>query len=298
MLRNLQQRLAQGDTSDALPMPATVPVPMFDPQSGEFRLGPGAGAELLVDVENVAVSFPGGMTALRALNFKQCAGEFVSIVGPSGCGKSTLLRLVSGLIEPTSGRIAIGGQPPRAARRQSQDTAFVFQQPALLPWRSVLANVELPLELQGIARSRRRELATMLLDRVGLGDATALLPHQLSGGMKMRASVARALVTRPDVLLLDEPFGALDDITRQRLNEELLTLWQRDRFTALFVTHNVFEAVFLSQRVVVMSSRPGRVLDEIVIDEAYPRGPAWRATPKFAETAGRISEALRAASGG
>lgn len=252
----------------------------------------------LIDLGDVELVFPNGLKALAGLAFRQRAGEFVSLVGPSGCGKSTLLRLVAGLVEHTAGRILVGGQPPRQARRQSQDTAFVFQQPALLPWRSVLGNVELPLELQGIGRQRRRPMAAAMLDRVGLRDATALMPHQLSGGMKMRASVARALVTRPDVLLLDEPFGALDDITRQHLNEELLDLWQRDHFTALFVTHNVFEAVFLSQRVTVMSARPGHVIAEIEIDEPYPRGPQWRAQPRFAQLAGLVSDALRAAAAG
>lgn len=274
-----------------MPLSTAADVAEKPPESGES-------SPILIDLHGVEVAFPGGMTALRGLDFQQRSGGFTSIVGPSGCGKSTLLRLVSGLVEATGGRVHLGGREPREARRQSQDTAFVFQQPALLPWRSVLRNVELPLELRGVGRSTRRPLATALLERVGLADAVGLLPHQLSGGMKMRVSVARALVTHPQLLLLDEPFGALDDITRQRLNEELLALWLRDRFTALFVTHNVAEAVFLSQRIVVMSPRPGRIVADIAIEEAYPRGPSWRAQARFAELTGRVSDALRAASEG
>jgi len=239
------------------------------------------------------MSFPGGVRALAGVTLSIDEGEFVSIVGPSGCGKSTLLRLVAGLAERTSGNLHVAGMEPRAARRKLHDMAFVFQQPALLPWRNVARNVMMPLELQGVARTTARQRAAQVLELVGLSEFGNLYPRQLSGGMRMRASVARALVTQPDLLLLDEPFGALDEITRQRLNEELLTLWQRDQWTALFVTHNVFEAVFLSQRVLVMSARPGRIAGKVAIPLPYPRSPEVRAMPEFARLAGQVSDLLR-----
>ena len=200
--------------------------------------------------------FPSGVQALRDLNLEiSRGGQFVSIVGPSGCGKSTFLRLVAGLDEPTSGELRVEGHDPLGL-------AFVFQDATLLPWRSVAHNITLPLELR---REAAAERVAQTLELVGLTDFAAAYPAQLSGGMRMRVSIARALVTRPQILLLDEPFGALDEITRQRLNEELLRLWQEDHWTSLFVTHNVSEAVFLSQRVLVMSARPGRILADIPI---------------------------------
>ena len=201
----------------------------------------------LVVAEGLAKQFPSGVEALRDLNLEISRGQFVSIVGPSGCGKSTFLRLVAGLDAPTSGELRVDGHDPLGL-------AFVFQDATLLPWRSVAHNITLPLELR---REDADERVAQTLALVGLTDFAAAYPAQLSGGMRMRVSIARALVTRPQILLLDEPFGALDEITRQRLNEELLHLWQEDRWTGLFVTHNVSEAVFLSQRVLVMSARPG-----------------------------------------
>ena len=226
--------------------------------------------------------FPSGVQALRDLNLKISRGQFVSIVGPSGCGKSTFLRLVAGLDAPTSGELRVEGHDPLGL-------AFVFQDATLLPWRSVAHNITLPLELR---REDAAERVAQTLELVGLTDFAAAYPAQLSGGMRMRVSIARALVTRPQILLLDEPFGALDEITRQRLNEELLRLWQEDHWTGLFVTHNVSEAVFLSQRVLVMSARPGRILADIPIPFPYPRSPYLRSAPEFIRIANGISRQL------
>ena len=236
----------------------------------------------LVVAEGLAKQFPSGVEALRDLNLEISRGQFVSIVGPSGCGKSTFLRLVAGLDAPTSGELHVDGHDPLGL-------AFVFQDATLLPWRSVAHNITLPLELR---REDEDERIAQTLALVGLTDFAAAYPAQLSGGMRMRVSIARALVTRPQILLLDEPFGALDEITRQRLNEELLRLWQEDRWTGLFVTHNVSEAVFLSQRVLVMSARPGRILADIPIPFPYPRSPYLRSAPEFIRIANGISRQL------
>lgn len=226
--------------------------------------------------------FPSGVQALRDLNLAISRGQFVSIVGPSGCGKSTFLRLVAGLDAPTSGQLRVGDHDPLGL-------AFVFQDATLLPWRSVADNVTLPLELRRAADDAH---VAQTLALVGLTDFAAAYPAQLSGGMRMRVSIARALVTRPQILLLDEPFGALDEITRQRLNEELSRLWQEDGWTGLFVTHNVSEAVFLSQRVLVLSARPGRILADIPIPFPYPRSPYLRSAPEFIRLAQGISRQL------
>lgn len=226
--------------------------------------------------------FPSGVQALRDLNLAISRGQFVSIVGPSGCGKSTFLRLVAGLDAPTSGQLRVGDHDPLGL-------AFVFQDATLLPWRSVARNITLPLELRRAADDAH---VAQTLALVGLTDFAAAYPAQLSGGMRMRVSIARALVTRPQILLLDEPFGALDEITRQRLNEELSRLWQEDRWTGLFVTHNVSEAVFLSQRVLVLSARPGRILADISIPFPYPRSPYLRSAPEFIRLAQGISRQL------
>ena len=236
----------------------------------------------LVVAAGINKYFPSGVQALRDLNLEIGRGQFVSIVGPSGCGKSTFLRLVAGLDAPTSGELRVEGHDPLGL-------AFVFQDATLLPWRSVAHNITLPLELR---REDAAERVAQTLELVGLTDFAAAYPAQLSGGMRMRVSIARALVTRPQILLLDEPFGALDEITRQRLNEELLRLWQEDRWTGLFVTHNVSEAVFLSQRVLVMSARPGRILADIPIPFPYPRSPYLRSAPEFIRIANGISRQL------
>jgi NitT/TauT family transport system ATP-binding protein len=239
-------------------------------------------------------AFPSGLEALREVNLQVRAGEFLAIVGPSGCGKSTWLRLVAGLLRGGRGELRVHGEDPLPARRRGNDLAFVFQAPTLLPWRTVEGNVRLPLELRGSLDAQGRARASELLSLVGLDEFRDAYPHTLSGGMRMRVSLARALVTRPRLLLLDEPFAALDDITRQRLNEELLGLWQRDRVTALFVTHNVGEAVFLAERVAVMSPRPGTILHEIEVPFRHPRTPALRAEAEFARLVGEIGGLLRA----
>lgn len=245
-----------------------------------------------IEARGAGLAYPGGLVALEGLTLSIARGEFVSIVGPSGCGKSTLLRLVAGLIPPTRGTLAVAGHEPRASR-SLRDVGFVFQQPTLLPWRTVRANIELPGQLGRTPRPIDPAGIDAALALVGLADSASLLPHQLSGGMQMRASLARALVTRPEVLLLDEPFAALDEITRQRLNEDLLSLWRRDRWTGLFVTHNVIEAVFLSQRVLVMGPRPGRIVAEVPVPFPEHRVPELRADAEFARLAGEVSLALR-----
>ena len=220
---------------------------------------------------------------LTPVTFTVERGEFVTIVGPSGCGKSTLLRLASRLEEPTSGEI----------RRSSDKIAYVFQEPTLMPWRTVEHNVELLLELDGVERAKRRELVAEVLELVNLDEFAHHRPHQLSGGMKMRASLARSLVLDPDLFLLDEPFAALDSITRSRLNVELLALFAQRNFGAVFVTHSVDEAVYLSTRVMVMSARPGRIVAEFEVPFTYPREPELRYEPEFAALAGEVARSLK-----
>ena len=243
----------------------------------------------LVIAREIDKRFSSGIEALRGVDLSIERGQFVSIVGPSGCGKSTFLRLVAGLDEPTAGTLTVDGRTPKDARREQLDLAFIFQDATLLPWRSVARNVGLPLELREQTDADR---VRQVIDMVGLADFADAYPAQLSGGMRMRASIARALATNPELLLLDEPFGALDEITRQRLNEELLRLWQEDRWTGLFITHNVYEAVFLSQRVLVMSARPGQLIADITIPFDLPRDPDLRSTPEFVQLAETISHQL------
>jgi NitT/TauT family transport system ATP-binding protein len=233
--------------------------------------------------DEVSVIFRDGTQALDSLSLRVRVGEFVSLVGPSGCGKSTLLRLVAGFERPTSGRVITKGEA----------LGFVFQDATLLPWRTVLDNVALPAQLSGVAPEARRERARDALRRVGLAGFENHRPAELSGGMRMRASIARALTLQPKMFLFDEPFGALDEITRERLNEELLSLFEADPFAALFVTHSVPESVFLSSRVVVMSARPGRIVADVEVPFPFPRPPELRYTSEFAEIAGHISAALR-----
>jgi NitT/TauT family transport system ATP-binding protein len=236
------------------------------------------------------MSFPGELEALAPLDFTIAEGEFVAIVGPSGCGKSTLLRLVAGLIQPTSGTLKFA---PHGSLGCASRISFVFQDATLLPWRSVADNVRLPLELSGVGDAQSAVMdALKLVQLDGFGNRR---PSELSGGMRMRVSLARSLVTEPKLLLLDEPFAALDDVTRQQLNEELQRLWQARRFTALFVTHNIAEAVYLAQRVIVLSPRPGRIIADRAIDLPAVRTAALRATSEFAATCGELSAILREA---
>jgi NitT/TauT family transport system ATP-binding protein len=251
-----------------------------------------AADRIALSLSRVRREFPGGRLALADVSLDVAGGEFVSLLGASGCGKSTVLRLMSGLDAPTSGKI-VRAPAARAV------PGYVFQDAALLPWASVRRNVELPLMLRGERRAAMRGRVDAALRAVGLADSADAVPRELSGGMKMRASLARALVTAPRLWLLDEPFGALDEITRFALNQTLLSLCQPADgglpATAVFVTHSVYEAVFLSQRVVVMG-RPGRIAEEVAIDVPYPRDAAFRATPRFAALCAQVSEALQRAS--
>ena len=212
-------------------------------------------------------------------------GAFLSLLGPSGCGKSTLLRIIAGLVPPSEGHV----------RRRGEGTGgigFVFQEPTLMPWATVRENVYLPLRLAGVARSAAAERIDAMLASVGLAGFEQVYPRELSGGMRMRVSIARALVTEPELLLLDEPFAALDEITRFKLNEDLLRLWQARGCTVVFVTHSVFESVFLSNRIVVMTPRPGRVAADVAVDLAYPREEALRTAPEYSERCRAVSRLL------
>ena len=236
----------------------------------------------------------GETTALRAATLNVREREFVSLLGPSGCGKTTLLKVIGGLLAPTSGSIRIGGQSPEAARRDRR-IGFVFQDPALLAWRSVLGNVELLLEVAAWGtRQTRHDKASELLERVGLRGFERHYPHQLSGGMRQRVAIARALAIDPTVLLMDEPLGALDAITRDRMGLELLRIWAQQPKTVVFVTHSITESVLLSDRVVVMSSRPGRVVEEVTIDLPRPRTLDMRDSARFADAARYLRKVLEA----
>ncbi len=250
--------------------------------------------ENLIAASRVALSFNPAQPILRDVSFTIHAGEFVTLLGPSGCGKSTLLRLIAGLLEPTGGDIALAGQRPVDARRNACRIGIVFQDPVLLPWRSVSRNIRLPTEL---ASEPGEQIAVNeLLDLVGLDRSDAAKrPSQLSGGMRMRVSLARALVNRPDLFLLDEPFAALDDVLRQQLNEELLRIRGRQGCTTVFVTHNVAEAVFLSQRILVLSAGPATVASEVVVPFEYPRPTELKGAPEFARLVSEVSEQLRGA---
>jgi NitT/TauT family transport system ATP-binding protein len=241
----------------------------------------------IVSCRNVSKRFANGTLALEDAALDVEERQFLSLLGPSGCGKSTLLRLIAGLAEPSAGTISWEGG--RAG------LSFVFQEPTLMPWATALDNVTLPLKLAHVAAGEREVRAQAALAAVGLAGFEKSYPRELSGGMKMRVSIARALVTKPRVLLMDEPFAALDEITRFKLNHDLLDLWQRDRFTVVFVTHSVFESVFLSQRIAVMSPRPGRVLAALDVAEPYPRDPAYRTSPRYNEHCRTVSDALEKA---
>jgi NitT/TauT family transport system ATP-binding protein len=231
------------------------------------------------------------IAALRDVSLDVRAGEFLSIIGPSGCGKSTLLRLIGDLLAPSGGVISINGQSPNAARR-ARACGVVFQSPTLMEWRTIARNVELPLEIVGAPRPERVQRADELLELIRLRDFAARYPHELSAGMQQQVAIARALAYRPAILLMDEPFGALDEITRERLGRELLDIWERTRVTILFVTHSVDEAVMLSDRVAVLTPRPGRVERVIEIDLPRPRAAETRELPRYAECARAVRAAL------
>lgn len=236
-----------------------------------------------LEFDDVSMAYPDGTVALEHVSFNIKPGEFVSVVGPSGCGKSTLLKIVSGLLSASAGEI----------RLAPGHLGYVFQDATLLPWRTVRKNVELLGELDGMPKAEKSKLAQDAIDLVGLSGSEGKYPRSLSGGMKMRVSLARALTLKPNVFLFDEPFGALDEITRERLNDELLKLFVQEQFAGLFITHSIAEAVFLSTRVLVMSGRPGRIVGDFPIPFDYPRTPELRFDPEFAKLCGEISHILR-----
>jgi NitT/TauT family transport system ATP-binding protein len=250
----------------------------------------------LVALRGVRKTFPNGVVALDGFDLSVRPGEFLTLLGPSGCGKSTALRILAGLSEPTSGAVE-WSRPDGARTGTSRDIGFVFQEPTLMPWASVEANVGLPLRLQGLAAAARPRVGAAL-ERVGLTGFARSYPRELSGGMKMRASIARALVTEPKLLLMDEPFAALDEITRFRLNNDLLDLWHTLGKTVVFVTHSVFESVYLSSRIIVMSPRPGRVFREVTIGAPYPRDELFRTSAEYAGWCRLVSQALSDAMAG
>jgi NitT/TauT family transport system ATP-binding protein len=250
----------------------------------------------IVALRGVAKYFANGLAALDAIDLDIGRGEFLSLLGPSGCGKTTLLRIIAGLIEASRGerRLALGDdERPRSGR-----IGFVFQEPTLMPWASVADNVLLPFRIAGHVGPSERERAAAELQSVGLEGFERAYPRQLSGGMRMRVSIARALVTDPDLLLLDEPFAALDEITRMTLNDDLLRLWQRSRPTVVFVTHSVFESVFLSTRIAVLTARPGRIAADLAIDLPQPRQRALRTDPAYAALCAMVSARLAEAMAG
>lgn len=244
----------------------------------------------IVSLKGVGKIFPNGVAALRDATFSVREHEFVSLLGPSGCGKSTALRIVAGLIEPTIGEVA--WRDHNAPDGAKGEIGFVFQEPTLMPWASVAGNVHLPLKLAGLDRAAAMPRIREALARVGLDGFADAYPRELSGGMKMRVSIARALVTQPRLLLMDEPFAALDEITRFRLNNDLLSLWAAMRQTVIFVTHSVFESVYLSSRIIVMTRRPGRVHAEIAVDAPYPRDESFRTSAEYAALCRKASQAL------
>lgn len=248
--------------------------------------GPIAASVPLLALRGVGMRFPNGVVALDGLDLEVARGEFLSLLGPSGCGKSTVLRLVSGLARPTAGVV----ERPQAAR-----IGFVFQEPTLMPWADVFDNVRLPLRLAGRGAAEVRDEVGAVLERVGLADAAKAFPRELSGGMRMRVSIARALVTRPELLLLDEPFAALDEITRGRLDDDLRRLWGESGLTVVFVTHSVYEAVYLSTRVAVLGGRPARLAASIDLQDEPSRDDAFRASPAYVQACVRASAELRAA---
>ena len=250
-----------------------------------------APASAIVSLRRVGKTFERGIVALENFDLTVKDGEFVSLLGPSGCGKSTALRIIAGLSEPTEGAVVWPGEGASGAGK----IGFVFQEPTLMPWATVAANVRLPLRLAHADGATANVAVAQALARVGLAEFAQGYPRELSGGMKMRASIARALVTEPHLLLMDEPFAALDEITRFKLNNDLLLLWQLLKRTVIFVTHSVFESVYLSQRIVVMTSRPGRVFKEIEIPASYPRDENFRTSADYAGYCRLVSEALRGA---
>ena len=249
-----------------------------------------------VEVLSAEKTYPNGTRALMPVDLRIQEGEFVTLLGPSGCGKSTLLKMIAGLLEPSDGRLLAWRQPIEKMGDSHKKLAFVFQSPTLMPWANVQTNVRLPLDLAGVPRAEADTRVLQALELVGLDKFAHALPRALSGGMQMRVSIARGLVTNPDLLLMDEPFGALDEITRHKLDADLLKLWQQKKLTVIFVTHSIHEAVFLSTRVIMMAARPGRVVEEFHIDEPFPRSADFMVSPRFSQYAKQLQDSLLRAS--
>ena len=245
----------------------------------------------LLQMTHVEKTFRGDVVALKDMNLTMNEGDFISLLGPSGCGKSTALRIISGLMQPTAGQIRWTGGQSR------DDLGVVFQEPTLMPWARVVDNVWLPFRLRGVAYNEVKDDVLQALKLVGLEKFQRAFPRELSGGMKMRVAIARAMVTKPRLILMDEPFAALDEITRQKLNQDLLALREAIGCTVIFVTHSVFESVFLSDRIVVMAARPGRVIRELEVDAAYPRTEEFRTSAEYAAYCRAASDALHQAIG-
>jgi len=248
----------------------------------------------LVSLRHVSKRFANGTLALQGMTLDIGEHDFISFLGPSGCGKSTALRLIAGLTRLSSGEMQWSGANT-GKTRSDRDLGFVFQEPTLMPWAKVFDNVWLPLKLAGQSRDAAAPVVRQVLEMVGLSRFADVYPRELSGGMKMRVSIARALVTHPRLLLMDEPFAALDEMTRIKLNNDLLAIWREHRFSVVFVTHSVYESVYLSNRIVVMAARPGRVIDEIRIDEPYPRGEDFRTSSRYNAHCTSVSRSLHGA---
>ncbi|MFB2983249.1 ABC transporter ATP-binding protein [Microseira sp. BLCC-F43] len=246
---------------------------------------------LAIALNNIGKVYPNGLVALENMSLAINQSQFVSIVGPSGCGKSTVLRMIAGLSTPSYGKIHWAKNPSQSGL---PNRAFVFQEAALMPWATVTENIRLPLKLMKISQQEAEIAVEEAIALVGLKGFERAYPRQLSGGMKMRVSIARSLVTKPDVLLMDEPFGALDEMTRSKLNRDLLDLWQEKRWTVIFVTHNIYEAVYLSERVIVMASRPGRAIADVAIAAGYPRTEEFRLSSLYANYCQTIVRSLTA----
>lgn len=249
----------------------------------------------LLSLQQIGKTFSNGTVALRGMTMEIQQGAFVSLLGPSGCGKSTVLKIIAGLGNLTTGRVHWPTSNVDNLGRPDCEISFVFQEPTLLQWATVFDNVWLPLRLKGVSRKAAKERVEEALDMVGLHDFAASYPRELSGGMKMRVSIARALITRPKLLLMDEPFAALDEITRFKLNNDLLHLWEKFNWTVIFVTHSVFESAYLSDRIVVMAARPGRVVEDIDVAAPYPRDDNFRISGEYNKYCRKASEALHAA---
>jgi NitT/TauT family transport system ATP-binding protein len=272
-------------------MNTALPGGSFDNNSPN-KAAEASGRPPAVEILSTEKVFADGTRALAPIDLSIADGEFLTLIGPSGCGKSTLLKLIANLIEPSDGRLLWWRGEFAHVGQDGRRFAFVFQEPTLMPWARVDANVRLPLELAGMAGAKAAPAAAEAIERVGLSKFARHFPRQLSGGMKMRVSIARSLITEPDLLLMDEPFGALDEFTRNRLDTDLVRLWWERKLTTMFVTHSIYEAVFLSTRVVVMGAQPGRICRIMSIDEPQPREEGFRNSPRFGEYCRALSASL------